>query len=102
KHKKKKIKKKKYKLKKLLAKKKKLLSTVKKDLKKEKKKYRSKRLTVIEDEIEELTIDIEVTVPSEDVLVSVTREGYVKRTSLRSYGASNEKDFTMKDKDYLI
>src|SRR5699024_7952138 len=89
-------------LKSVLASEKKLLSTVKKDLKEVKKKYRSKRLTVIEDEIEELTIDIEVTVPSEDVLVSVTREGYVKRTSLRSYGASNEKDFTMRDDDYLI
>src|SRR5699024_2208352 len=56
----------------------------------------------IEDEIEELKIDIEVTVPSEDVLVSVTREGYVKRTSLRSYGASNEKDFAMRDDDHLV
>jgi len=86
----------------ILANEKKLLQTIKKGLRKVKKNYGSARLTVIEDEIEELKIDIEVTVPSEDVLVSVTREGYVKRTSLRSYGASNEKDFAMRDDDHLV
>src|SRR5699024_8853793 len=39
---------------------------------------------------------------SEDVLVSVTKEGYIKRTSLRSYNASNGEDFAMKSEDYLL
>lgn len=81
---------------------KKLLQSIKKDLRKIKKQYGSSRLTSIESEIEELTIDIEVTVPSEDVLVSMTREGYIKRTSLRSYSASNGEDFAMREDDHLV
>ena len=89
-------------LKSILASEKKLLQTIKKDLRKLKKTFSSERRTLIENEIEELTIDIEVTITSEDVLTSITREGYVKRTSLRSYGASNGEDFAMREDDYLI
>src|SRR5690625_310954 len=79
-----------------------LLQTIKKDLKKIKKTFPTKRCSLIEDEIEELTVDIEVTVASEEVLTSVTREGYVKRTSLRSYAASNQEDFSMREDDHLV
>ena len=41
-------------------------------------------------------------VASEDVIVTVTKEGYVKRTSLRSYSASGGQDFGMKDSDRLL
>ncbi|MEC5422577.1 DNA topoisomerase IV subunit A [Virgibacillus sp. C22-A2] len=81
---------------------KKLYQTIKKDLKQIKKTFADKRKTVIEDKIEELKINIEVMVASEDVLTSVTKDGYVKRTSLRSYGASNGQDFAMKEEDHLI
>src|SRR5699024_4211689 len=47
-------------------------------------------------------INIEVTVPSETVLVSLTKEGYLKRTSLRSYAASKQEDLLMKSTDYLL
>ncbi|RFA37321.1 DNA gyrase subunit A [Virgibacillus dokdonensis] len=86
----------------ILGSEKELLKTIKKDLRKIKKTYATPRLTVIEAEIEELKIDIEVMVASEDVLLSVTRDGYIKRTSLRSYSASNGKDFAMKEEDHLI
>lgn len=86
----------------ILASEKKLLQTIKKDLRKIKKTFSTKRRSLIEDEIEELTVDIEVTVTSEEVLTSVTREGYVKRTSLRSYAASNEEDFSMREDDHLV
>ncbi|MRG85276.1 DNA topoisomerase IV subunit A [Salinibacillus xinjiangensis] len=81
---------------------KKLLNVIKKDLKATQKQYKSERLTKIEDKIEELKINLEVMVASEDVLVSVTKDGYVKRTSLRSYAASNESDLTVKEGDHLI
>ncbi|TMN23668.1 DNA topoisomerase IV subunit A [Lentibacillus cibarius] len=81
---------------------KKLFQTIKKDLRQLKKTFAGERLTVIEDKIEDLTFDIEVTVASEDVVVSTTSDGYVKRTSLRSYGASNGEDFAMKDEDHLV
>src|SRR5690606_3188938 len=69
------------------------------DLTEVKKKYHSDRRTKIESEIEEIKINLEVTVPSEDVVVSVTREGYIKRTSIRSYAASNVEDLQMKEND---
>lgn len=86
----------------LLGDEKKLYQAIKQDLRQLKKSFSDNRKTKIEDKIEELTINIEVTVASEDVLVSVTRSGYVKRTSIRSYGASNGEDFAMKDEDHLI
>jgi topoisomerase-4 subunit A len=79
-----------------------LHSVIKKELKAVKKKFEDDRKTQIEAEIEEIKINLEVLVASEDVIVSVTKEGYVKRTSLRSYAASNGQDFGMKDSDRLI
>ncbi len=86
----------------ILTSEKKLLQSIKKDLKKLKAQYATDRLTEIEAKIEELNINIEVMIASEDVLVSVTNEGYVKRTSLRSYSASNGEDFAMKDEDHVV
>ncbi|MFC4557245.1 DNA topoisomerase IV subunit A [Virgibacillus kekensis] len=86
----------------VLASEKKLLQNIKKDLRRLKKTFADSRRTKIEEKIEELTFNIEVTVASEDVVVSVTKEGYIKRTSIRSYGASNGEDFAMKDDDHLV
>jgi len=81
---------------------KKLLSVIKKELKDVKKRFADPRRSKIEAEIEELKINLEVTVPSEDVIVTVTKEGYVKRTSQRSFAASNGQDLAMKDTDRLL
>ncbi|KYD31331.1 DNA topoisomerase IV subunit A [Parageobacillus toebii] len=81
---------------------KKLLAVIKKELKAMKKQYADERRTVIEDEIEEIKINLEVMIPAEDVIVTVTKEGYVKRTSYRSYSASNGQDFGMKESDRLL
>jgi topoisomerase IV subunit A len=81
---------------------KKLLSVIKKELKDVKKRFADARRSKIEAEIEELKINLEVTVPSEDVIVTITKEGYVKRTSQRSFAASNGQDLAMKDSDRLI
>jgi topoisomerase IV subunit A len=81
---------------------KKLLATIKKELKDVKKRFADERRSKIEAEIEELKINLEVTVPSEDVIVTVTKEGYVKRTSQRSFAASNGQDFAIKDSDRLL
>jgi topoisomerase-4 subunit A len=81
---------------------KKLLSVIKKELKEVKKRFADERRSKIEAEIEELKINLEVMVPSEDVIVTVTKEGYVKRTSQRSFAASNGQDFGMKDSDRLF
>ncbi|BCB03796.1 DNA topoisomerase IV subunit A [Bacillus sp. KH172YL63] len=80
----------------------KLVSVIKKELKAIKKKFADVRRTRIEDEIEELKINLEVLIASEDVMVTVTRDGYMKRTSLRSYSASNGQDLAMKETDRLL
>ncbi|WP_034725798.1 DNA topoisomerase IV subunit A [Calidifontibacillus oryziterrae] len=80
----------------------KLLHVIKKDLLHIKKTYADNRRTKIEEEIQEIVINLEVMVPSEDVIVTVTKHGYIKRTSLRSYTASNGKEFGIKENDYLI
>ncbi|GAA3324035.1 hypothetical protein GCM10020331_050290 [Ectobacillus funiculus] len=72
---------------------KKLLQVIKTDLKRVKKTYADERRTLIEEEIEEIKIDMEVMIPQEDVIVTITKEGYMKRTSWRSHNASNGKDF---------
>ncbi|WP_462413451.1 DNA topoisomerase IV subunit A [Neobacillus sp. Marseille-QA0830] len=79
----------------------KLLSVIKKELKDVKKRFADERRSKIEAEIEEIKINLEVIVPSEDVIVTVTKEGYVKRTSQRSYAASNGQDLAMKESDRL-
>lgn len=81
---------------------KKLMSVIKKELKEVKKVYSDARRSKIEAKIEEIKINLEVLIPSEDVIVTVTKEGYVKRTSLRSYSASGGQDFGMKDGDRIL
>ncbi len=80
----------------------KLLSVIKKELARVKKTYADKRRSVIEAEIQEIKINLEVMIPSEDVVISVTKEGYVKRTSPRSYSASNGEPPGMKDTDRVL
>ncbi|MBS4173014.1 DNA topoisomerase IV subunit A [Bacillus sp. FJAT-49736] len=79
-----------------------LLKVIKKELQEIKKKYADVRRTKIEDEIEEIKINLEVMIPNEDVIVTVTKDGYVKRTSIRSYTASNGQDLAIKETDRLL
>ncbi|MCM3764648.1 DNA topoisomerase IV subunit A [Neobacillus niacini] len=81
---------------------KKLQSVIKKELKEVKKRFSDERRSKIEAEIEEIKINLEVLVPSEDVIVTVTEHGYVKRTSPRSFAASNGQDLAMKESDRLL
>ncbi|WP_018663581.1 DNA topoisomerase IV subunit A [Heyndrickxia acidiproducens] len=81
---------------------KKLQSVIIKELKEIRKKYADARRTAIEAEIQELKINLEAMVPNEDVIVTVTKAGYVKRTSIRSYTASNGRDLSIKDRDRLL
>lgn len=41
-------------------------------------------------------------VPSEEVILSVTRQGYIKRTSTRSFNASGVTEVGLKDGDSLL
>ncbi|HDR3165431.1 TPA: DNA topoisomerase IV subunit A [Staphylococcus aureus] len=79
-----------------------LLNVIKEELNEIKKKFKSERLSLIEAEIEEIKIDKEVMVPSEEVILSMTRHGYIKRTSIRSFNASGVEDIGLKDADSLL
>lgn len=78
-----------------------LKSVMKKDLKDVKKEYPTPRLTEIKEEITELKIDTTAMIPKEDCIVMVTHDGYIKRTSPRSYTSSTD-DPTLKENDYII
>ncbi|KYC98192.1 DNA topoisomerase IV subunit A [Heyndrickxia sporothermodurans] len=79
-----------------------LLNVIKKELKEIKKKYVNDRRALIEEKIEEIKINLEVMIPNEDVMVTVTKDGYVKRTSMRSYSASNGQDLAIKETDRVL
>ena len=79
-----------------------LKSVMKKDLRAVRDEYPTPRLTDIKDEITEIKIDETAMIPKEDVVVLVTKDGYIKRTSFRSYTASNPEDLMMKENDYII
>ena len=79
-----------------------LLTVIKNELKDIRKRFKSERLSAIEAEIAEIKIDKEVMVPSEDVIMSVTAQGYIKRTSTRSFNASGVSEIGLKQGDRLL
>ena len=79
-----------------------LKSVMKKDLRSVRDDYPTPRLTDIKEEITEIKIDEAAMIPKEDVVVAITKDGYIKRTSFRSYTSSNPEDITLKENDYII
>lgn len=66
----------------------KLIGVIKDELTEIRDKFGIDRRSVIQGEVEEIKVNLEVTVPAEDVIVTLSREGYVKRTSLLSFTRS--------------
>lgn len=71
-------------------------------LKEIKKKYPMPRLTEIKKEVSEIKIDEKAMIIAEDINVSITRDGYIKRISQRSIKASSHTPFGKKEEDSLI
>lgn len=67
-----------------------------------KKEYPMPRLSMIKDKIQEIKIDEKAMILSEDVNISITRDGYIKRISNRSIKASEKTPFGKKENDYLV
>lgn len=86
-------------LKEILSNDKKLMTVIKRELKNVKKEFTTARRTDIEDKIESLDVSKEMLIAKEDTVVTLTKEGYVKRTSLRSYNASNPHELGMREGD---
>ncbi|MFT8425837.1 MAG: DNA topoisomerase IV subunit A [Liquorilactobacillus sp.] len=64
--------------------------------------YATPRKTKIEAEVQQLKIETEVMVAPEDVVVLVSRSGYLKRSSLRSFSATDEADNGLKPDDQIV
>ena len=80
----------------------KLLKVIQDELKQVKKQFETPRRSVIQKHIQEIKIDETDMVVKEDVMVAITKDGYVKRTSLRSYNATKSDIPTMKEGDELV
>ncbi len=85
----------------ILADKEKLKEVMKQELRNIKKEYGVPRKTQIVDEVLDITIDSTAMIPKEDVIVLVTKDGYIKRCSQRSYSASDTLP-VLKDNDYVL
>lgn len=72
------------------------------ELKEVKKKYATPRLTQLEAEVEEIEVERTLLIPKEQVFVTITKEGYMKRTSVRSFTASDASDLGSRDLDYPL
>ncbi len=77
-----------------------LKSVMKEELREIKKLYATDRKTQVLDEIEDIKIDTIKMLPKDDVIVAITKQGYVKRVSLRSY--NKDENTLVKEDDYLI
>ncbi|WP_438433025.1 DNA gyrase subunit A [Gorillibacterium sp. sgz500922] len=66
----------------------KLLKVIKDEMSEIRDKYGVDRRSEIQGEVEELKVNLEVLVPAEDVLVTISHQGYIKRTSRLSFTRS--------------
>ena len=78
-----------------------LKRVMKEELRVMKKEYATPRKTVITDEEAVIKIDEKAMIPNEEVVVLITKDGYVKRTSMRGYNANSD-DPLLKEGDYII
>lgn len=81
----------------------KMNNLIKKELEEIKTVYGDARRSLIQEEVEEIVVDMSQVIVEEDVVVSITRDGYVKRTGMRSYTTSGgESENGIKDGDEVV
>lgn len=79
-----------------------MYNLMKKELREVKKKFATPRLSSLEDTAKAIEIDTASLIAEEDTYVSVTKAGYIKRTSPRSFAASTLEEIGKRDDDRLI
>ena len=79
-----------------------MYNLMKKELREVKKKFATPRLSSLEDTAKAIEIDTASLIAEEDTYVSVTKAGYIKRTSPRSFVASTLEEIGKRDDDRLI
>ena len=79
-----------------------MYNLMKKELREVKKKFATPRLSSLEDTAKVIEIDTASLIAEEDTYVSVTKAGYIKRTSPRSFAASTLEEIGKRDDDRLL
>ncbi|HGJ9688470.1 TPA: DNA topoisomerase IV subunit A [Streptococcus pneumoniae] len=79
-----------------------MYNLMKKELREVKKNFATPRLSSLEDTAKAIEIDTASLIAEEDTYVSVTKAGYIKRTSPRSFVASTLEEIGKRDDDRLI
>ncbi|VKI94522.1 topoisomerase IV subunit A, ParC [Streptococcus pneumoniae] len=79
-----------------------MYNLMKKELREVKKKFATPRLSSLEDTAKAIEIDTASLIAEEDTYVSVTKAGYIKRTSPRSFASSTLEEIGKRDDDRLI
>ncbi|MGT2865853.1 DNA topoisomerase IV subunit A [Streptococcus fryi] len=79
-----------------------LFNVMKRELREVKKAFATKRLSELQDQAEVIEIDTTSLIAEEDTYVSVTKAGYLKRTSPRSFSASTIEELGCRDDDELV
>ena len=79
----------------------KLKQVMKMELKYIKKEYGIPRKTAIKDEITEIKVDTIDLVSKDDFIVCISKAGYVKKVSLKSFSSCSEDEVGLKELDYL-
>ena len=70
-------------------------------LKEVKDEFKQDRKTLIEDDIEEIVISKEQLVQDSEVMISISKDGYIKRSSMRSYQSSSD-EIVRKEDDFIF
>ncbi|NQP36501.1 DNA topoisomerase IV subunit A [Streptococcus suis] len=79
-----------------------MFNLMKKELREVKKQFGNPRLSELQDQAETIEIDTASLIVEEETIVSVTKAGYIKRTSPRSFNASTLEEMGKRDDDQLI
>ncbi|MDW7798064.1 DNA topoisomerase IV subunit A [Streptococcus canis] len=79
-----------------------MYNVMKRELREVKKKFANPRLSELQAESQTIEIDTASLITEEETFVSVTRGGYLKRTSPRSFNASSLEEVGKRDDDDLI
>ncbi|MCI3870942.1 DNA topoisomerase IV subunit A [Lactococcus petauri] len=79
-----------------------LYNLMKRELREVKKKFGKERRSELQDNVETIEIEAQQLIAEEETVVSVTRGGYIKRTSPRSFASSNVEEVGKREDDELI
>lgn len=79
-----------------------MFNLMKKELREVKKQFGNPRLSELQDQAEAIEIDTASLIVEEETFISVTKAGYIKRTSPRSFNASTLEEMGKREDDQLI